>query len=52
MDIARVQGLNEANVRAEYARWRKFYGVTGRVAAPKPPAAPSAPAAPETAPAE
>ncbi len=36
MDIARAQGLNEANVRAEYARWRKFYGVTGRVAAPKP----------------
>jgi hypothetical protein len=28
-------GLNEGNVRAEYARWRKFNGVTGRVSAPK-----------------
>lgn len=36
MELAKAQGLNEANVRAEYARWRKFYGVTGRVEAPKP----------------
>lgn len=52
MDIARAQGLNEANVRAEYARWRKFYGVTGRIAAPKPAAPEAAPTAPEPAPAE
>ncbi len=32
--IANSQGLNEGNVKAEYARWRKFNGVTGRVAAP------------------
>jgi hypothetical protein len=32
-------GLNEGNVRAEYARWRKFNGVTGRVTLPTPPAA-------------
>jgi hypothetical protein len=51
MEIARARGLNEANVRAEYARWRKFYGVTGRIAAPKP-AAPAAPVAPEPAAAE
>lgn len=38
--------LNEGNVKAEYARWRKFNGVTGRVLAPKPVAAePPAPAA-------
>ena len=42
MEIAKAQGLNEANVRAEYARWRKFYGVTGRVEAPKAPEAPAA----------
>lgn len=36
--VAKEQGLNEGNVRAEYARWRKFHGITGR--APK--AAPAA----------
>jgi len=45
MEIAKAKGLNEANVRAEYARWRKFFGVTGRVEGPKPPAAPEAPQA-------
>lgn len=25
------EGLNEANVKAEYSRWRKFHGVTGRI---------------------
>ncbi len=30
-----AQGLNEGNVRAEYARWRKFNGITGRIARPK-----------------
>jgi len=34
MDLAKAKGLNEGNVRAEYARWRKFNGVTGRVANP------------------
>ncbi len=29
-------GLNEGNVKAEYARWKKFNGVTGRVAVPLP----------------
>lgn len=40
---AKEQNLNEANVRAEYARWRKFHGITGRIAAPAP--APAANAA-------
>lgn len=47
MELAKAGGLNEANVRAEYARWRKFHGITGRVEAPKP----AAPAAQATAPA-
>lgn len=33
-----VAGLNEGNVRAEYARWRKFNGVSGRITAPVAPA--------------
>ena len=39
MEIAMQQNLNEANVRAEYARWRKFFGVSGRIVdAPEKPA--------------
>jgi hypothetical protein len=52
MELAKKQKLNEANVRAEYARWRKFHGITGRIEAPKaaeaappPPPPPPAPAA-------
>lgn len=41
MEIAKQKGLNEANVRAEYARWRKFFGITGRVV-DTPAAAPTA----------
>ena len=52
MEVAKAQGLNEANVRAEYARWRKFFGVTGRVEDPRKPAKPETPpAAPEAPPA-
>lgn len=36
LESAKEQSLNEANVRAEYARWRKFHGITGRIDAPKP----------------
>ena len=35
LEIARAKELNEANVRTEYARWRKFNGVSGRLASPK-----------------
>lgn len=31
-----AEGANGNNVKAEYARWRKFHGVTGRVVAEKP----------------
>jgi membrane protein involved in colicin uptake len=36
LEVARAQGLNDSNVRAEYARWRKFHGISGRIEAPKP----------------
>lgn len=47
LESTNKQGLNEGNVRAEYARWRKFNSVTGRVTLPTPPAvaATGAPAA-------
>lgn len=35
LQLSRAQGLNDGNVRAEYARWRKFHGITGRIASPK-----------------
>lgn len=35
LEAAKAEGLNEGNVKAEYARWRKFHGVTGRVSLPK-----------------
>ena len=53
LESTKAAGLNEGNVRAEYARWRKFNGVTGRIVAqvavitppvPQAPAAPQAPA--------
>lgn len=46
MDKAKEMGLNEANVRAEYARWRKFFGISGRVDDPTKPKAEAAPPAP------
>jgi len=44
LEAARADGLNEGNVKAEYARWRKFYAISGRIAAPTP-AAPAETAA-------
>ena len=47
-------GINEATIRTQYAHWRKFNGVSGRVeavAAPVPPAPPAPPVAPAPAPA-
>lgn len=47
LEVAKGRNLNEGNVRVEYARWRKFFGVTGRVQAPgdAKPADEAAPAA-------
>ncbi len=30
-----AQGLNPSNIRTEYARWKKFHGLTGRTTAPE-----------------
>lgn len=46
IEASNKASLNEGNVRAEYARWRKFNGVTGRVTLPTAPAAPAAGTAP------
>lgn len=35
LERGEAQGLNTGNIKTEYARWRKFNGVTGRVVAPK-----------------
>lgn len=37
LEEAVPQGLKEGNVKAEYARWRKFHGITGRILAPVAP---------------
>jgi len=47
---ATAAGINEATTRTQYARWRKFNGVSGRVEAPKAPEAPAAPPAPPAPP--
>lgn len=31
LEIARKAGINDATTRTQYARWRKFYAVEGRV---------------------
>ena len=35
LEATRLEGFNDGNTKAEYARWRKFNNVTGRVTAPK-----------------
>lgn len=46
LPVATAAGINEATVRTQYARWRKFHGISGRIAAPTPPAPPAAPVEP------
>lgn len=36
LPVALERGLNEANVKAEYARWKKYMGYEGRVDIPVP----------------
>lgn len=40
--IKNAGGIAEATVRTQYARWRKYHGITGRVEAPKPSETPAA----------
>ena len=42
LDVGQKQGLNDSTIRTQYARWRTFHGIAGRVALPTP--APAAPA--------
>lgn len=34
MELAKAEGINEATIRTQYARWRKFHGVSGRIENP------------------
>lgn len=35
LEVSRSKGRNDGNTRAEYARWRKFFGLSGRIPRPK-----------------
>lgn len=39
LEAAKQAGLNESNVRTEYARWKKFHGFSGRIVLAVSPAA-------------
>ena len=34
LEAGEAQGLNPSNIRTEYARWKKFHGLTGRITLP------------------
>ena len=34
LEAGEAQGLNSSNIRTEYARWKKFHGLTGRITLP------------------
>ena len=34
LEAGGAQGLNPSNIRTEYARWKKFHGLTGRITLP------------------
>ena len=34
LEAGEAQGLNPRNIRTEYARWKKFHGLTGRITLP------------------
>jgi membrane protein involved in colicin uptake len=40
--LKNANGIAEATVRTQYARWRKYHGISGRVEAPKPAETPAA----------
>lgn len=41
LETAQAEGYNEATIKTQYARWRKFHGVTGRVVVQVAQAAPA-----------
>ena len=46
-EIAEAEGYNEATIKTQYARWRKYHGVTGRLVS-APVATPATEAEPVT----
>lgn len=46
MKATTAQGINDSTTRTQYARWRTYNGVTGRVVAPQPSPASTAPQTP------
>ena len=48
LDVGQKQGLNDSTIRTQYARWRTFHGIAGRVSLPTPAAAPANADATET----
>lgn len=34
LEAGEAQGLNPSNIRTEYARWKKFHGLSGRITLP------------------
>lgn len=50
LEVLGARGVNESTIRTQYAHWRKFNGIVGRVVAPipVPPLPPEAPPAPPT----
>ena len=49
--VLESMGINEATIRTQYAHWRKYNGVTGRIESEKAPVA-AVPVAPEASPAQ
>lgn len=45
LSVGEARGLNASNIRTEYARWKKFHGIEGRVSKPAPAATETAQAA-------
>jgi hypothetical protein len=37
-EACKPEGLNDATIRTQYARWKGFYGITGRITPPVAPA--------------
>lgn len=36
LEVGQAQGLNDSTIRTQYARWRTFHGIAGRVSLPTP----------------
>lgn len=43
LELGQAQKINPATIATQYARWRAYNGITGRIVAPKAPKPPKAP---------